>query len=647
MNALRLKTARMVLNSTGTRLTLLCLLMSGIPSGLLADDYTYTTNNGTITITKYNGAGGDVTIPSTINGFPVTTIGEGAFYENASLTAITIPNSITSIGGGAFYWCSSLTDLVIPNSVTSIGVQTFGLCTSLTSVIIPNSVTSIGVYCFAECTSLTNITIPDSLTSIGNAAFAHNPNLVTITVDPLNPAYTNIDGVLFDTAQSIVVQYPANNPGTSYTVPNSVTTIGDFAFQYCNFLTNVIVPAGVTNIGSRAFAYDNSLVAITVDELNLFYSSSEGVLFDKAKTSLIQCPQTKAGNYSIPNTVTSVWDGAFYGCSALTYVELPNSINSLGVKVFESCSNLTSITIPSGVSYLKTQCFEYCGLTNVTIPNGVTNIGGFAFNGCNLRTLTFPSSVTYIGSFAFYCTTLKTVYFQGNAPFIVGGIFSNQGTIYYLYGTTGWTSTFAGLWAFLWDPLSQLAYTINNGTITIAGYTGPGGAVGIPNTINGFPVTTVGNVAFYYFAHLTSITIAESVTNIGFEAFSGCSGLTNIYFNGNVPVVASNAFNGTTNATIYYMPGSTGWNSPFGGRPAVLWNPEIQTTDSNLGVGANGFGFNITGTANIPIVLEASTSLPSTGWTALQTCTLTNGSIYFSDPRWINYPKRFYRVHSP
>jgi hypothetical protein len=616
--------------------------------------FSFSTNNGTLTITAYSGSGGAVAIPSTTNGYPVTALGEGAFYENATLTSVSIPNSVTSIGGLAFYWCNGLTNIDIPNSVTNIGVQTFGLCSGLTSVTIPNSVTSIGTYCFAECTSLTNITIPYSLTSIGDAAFAYDPNLVTISVDPLNPVYTNIDGVLFDAAQSLLIAYPANKPGTSYTVPNNVTRIGNFAFQYCYFLTNIIIPAGVTNIGGSAFAYDQSLAAITVDESNSFYSSGEGVLFDKGKTSLIQCPQTKAGNYSIPNTVTSVSNGAFYGCSTLANVVLPSGINSLGLQVFESCSNLTSITIPSGVSNIGSYCFQYCtGLTNVTIPDGVTNIGAYAFNVCNLHTVTFPSSVNYIGSWAFYgCTTLKTVYFQGNAPAIGGSgpLFStgsNQAIIYYLYGTTGWSSTFANLRAYLWNPLSQLAYTVSSGTITITGYTGPGGAVTIPSRINGLPVTAVGSGTFYYLPSLLSITISASVTNIGPHAFSGCSGLRSVYFNGNAPVVGLNAFSGATNATIYYMQGSTGWHSPFGGLPAVLWNPEIQLTDGNLGVGVNGFGFNVMGTANIPIVFEASTSLPNTGWTALQTCTLTNGSIYFSDPQWTNYPSRFYRIRSP
>jgi len=106
-------------------------------------------------------------------------------------------------------------------------------------------------------------------------------------------------------------------------------------------------------------------------------------------------------------------------------------------------------------------------------------------------------------------------------------------------------------------------------------------------------------------------------------------------------------FDGDDNATDYYLPRTTGWGTTFGGRPTVLWNPSIQTTNASFGVRTNQFGFTITGTANIPIVVEASTDLASASWTSLQTCTLTNGLIYFSDPQWTNHPARFYRLRSP
>jgi hypothetical protein len=121
-----------------------------------------------------------------------------------------------------------------------------------------------------------------------------------------------------------------------------------------------------------------------------------------------------------------------------------------------------------------------------------------------------------------------------------------------------------------------------------------------------------------------------------------------IYFKGNAPRLGgTNVFSYANDVTVYYLPGTTGWGTTYGGRPTALWNPSIQTTNASFGVRTNQFGFTITGTTNIPIVVEASIDLATASWTPLQTCTLTNSSIYFTDPQWTNYPARFYRLRSP
>jgi len=219
---------------------------------------------------------------------------------------------------------------------------------------------------------------------------------------------------------------------------------------------------------------------------------------------------------------------------------------------------------------------------------------------------------------------------------------------------------------------AQFNYTTENGTITLTGYTGPGGAVAIPDTINGMPVTRIGDLAFYNYTRLTSVTIPNSVTNIGDYAFAGCtnltsvtipnsvtsiaglafwncSSLTEVYFQGNAPSVGYGAFLDADNATVYHLPGTTGWGTTFGDRPTALWvlsYPLILNNGPSFGVQA-GFSFVISWATNISVVVEASTSLANPAWVPVGTNILTDGASYFSDPQWTNHPARFYRLRSP
>jgi hypothetical protein len=201
------------------------------------------------------GGGGSYAIPT-----GVTSVGDSAFAGCASLTSVTIPNSVNNIGVDAFYGCSSLTSLTIPNSVTSIGDGTFYNCSSLTNVIIPNSVTNIGGVAFFTCKSLMSVTIPNSVTSIGVDAFAYCTSLTNFSVDAANSVYSSLGGVLFNKAQTTLIEFPGGRG--SYTIPNSVASIGHAAFSYCS-LTSVTIPNSVTNIGSGAFSGCTGLTNLT------------------------------------------------------------------------------------------------------------------------------------------------------------------------------------------------------------------------------------------------------------------------------------------------------------------------------------------------------------------------------------------------
>jgi hypothetical protein len=312
------------------------------------------------------------------------------------------------------------------------------------------------------------------------------------------------------------------------------------------------------------------------------------------------------GAVTIPDTVaglpvTTLGDYAFLNQPGLTSVTIPSSITNLGDAVFDFCSNLTSVTIPNGVTGIGTYMFSSCSsLTNVTIPASVTYVGSYAFQSCtSLTNITIPGTVTNIGAFAFaICTGLTNV-------------------------TIPSTVTDLGDSAF--------AYCTNLAGIAL---------------FNG--VTNIGIQAFYYCKSLVRITIPGSLTSIGGSAFTGCASLTQIFFAGNAPVGVQDIFYfrpGTDHvpANIYYLPGTTGWSAMIAGHPAVLWNPQMQFTS----IGLAGFGCNITGTADIPIVIEACTNPANAYWAPLQSLNLTNGTFDFSDPNWTNYPARFYRIRSP
>lgn len=423
----------------------------------------------------------------------VTIIGRAAFAGSVSLSEISIPNTVSTVDLMAFYYCdrlkkitfladsddnhilkkicnlafmccSSLTDITLSDGIAIIGENAFASCTSLENITIPESVTSIGRGTFSCCTSLVNITIPAGLIDIGAGGFELCRSLEKICVSKDNKYYSSdANGVLFNKNKTELIQYPIGDTKTSYTIPDSVTKIGDYAFNNsrlvdisipnsvtsignrafdnclnlksitipdsvtsigtgafwnCISLENITIPESVTSIGIYAFHCYRSLANITVDLNNKNYSSDEyGVLFNKDKTELIQYP---AGNtrtsYTVPDSVTSVGSSAFENCSNLVNITLPAGITNIGESAFrDSGISLNEANWENGIFYIGEYLISGTASENVEIREGTRLIASYAFCDHNLINVVIPDTVKYICEGAFYnCDKLCNISLGNN-----------------------------------------------------------------------------------------------------------------------------------------------------------------------------------------------------------------------------------------
>jgi hypothetical protein len=399
----------------GAAILALLLFSSNLPA-----QFVYATNGNTITLVSYTGSGGPVVISNFVD-----EIGNNAF-EGSSITSVAIPDSVTSIGNSSFISCANLASVVIGTNVTLIDDSAFYACFALADFTIPEKVGSLGTYAFVGC-ALTNIVIPASVTNIGTAPLAYCSFLINISVDPANTSFTSVDGVLFNAAQTRLIGYPAASEATAYAIPSNVATIDDFSMTD-SALTNAVIGPGVTNFGVGVFDACYGMTAINVSALNHNYSSVGGVLFNKNQTSLLEYPAGAGGSYAIPQSVAVI-----------------------GFDAFQLCQYLTNVIIPNSVKTIDPYAFNECGLVGgVAIPGTVTNLGADALA---------------------LCGSLTAAYFEGNAPPDVGSAFSGDHlTVYYLYGTAGWQSTFGGAPTALWNPQARNpSVTANQLTFEIVG----------------------------------------------------------------------------------------------------------------------------------------------------------------------------------
>ncbi len=488
-------------------------------------------------------------------------------YRDEYSGKVVIPASVT-YGGPTYY-------------VTSIENNAFSSCTGLTSIEISNSVTSIGNSAFSKCTGLTSIDIPNSVTSIGNYAFHGCTGL------------------------------------TSIEIPNNVTSIGYYAFQDCTGLTSIEIPNNVTSIGIFAFSGCTGLIRIKAKNGNRVYDSREdcnAIIETSTNTLIAGCKNT-----IIPNSVTSIGEGAFSGCKRLTRIEIPNNMTSIGDYAFTGCSGLTSIEIPNSVTSIgksafnivknvlysgsatgspwgalnvngkvsgefiysdaaHTQLTAYVGtICDIKIPNIVTSIGNYAFYGCDsLTSIEIPNSVTNIGRSAFEgCTGKLTIHCNiDNASSAFYGWFyeskfneveigdkvTNIGN-YSFYNCTNLTSieipiNVTSIGSFAFSGCTgKLIIHCNIGNASRSGY-GWFQQSNFKEVEIGNEVTYIGNYAFQRCTSLTSIEIPNSVTSIGNHAFNDCTSLTSIEIPNSVTSIGNYAFSYCIGLTGIKIPNS-------------------------------------------------------------------------------------------
>jgi hypothetical protein len=415
---------------------------------------------GVVTITHFKGPDSVVVIPETIAGKTVVAIGGTAFL-GANITAVTIPNTITNIGSHAFASCASLASVTLSTNLITIGQQAF-----------------------SECPSLPAIDIPATVTDIVGLPFYHSTALQTIEVAADNPTYSSRDGVLFDKPQTTLFTYPPAKPGR-YGIPNSVTNIANYGLSDAWALTDIAIFQNVTAIGWEAFK-NSGVTAVTMPDSvttlgnNAFAGCTNLVaaFIGNGITNLEYAMFAGCANLTnvvLPAGLKQIDSSAFASCSRLSNIILPEGLMLMGTFVFADCRALTTVTIPNSVVQASDYSFQNCtSLTNVTFGSGISYIAYAMFLGCSsLTNIAIPSGIHELGAGAFAsCPNLEGVYFEGQPPYLPDyRVFtgSDKVILYYLPGTD-WPPEYAERPTVLWNPhtvLNDSRFDLKNGQLTI------------------------------------------------------------------------------------------------------------------------------------------------------------------------------------
>lgn len=498
----------------------------------------YTSDGSSITITSCNtSVSGDVSIPDTIEGLPVTWLGEKAFIGCSQITKLTIPEGVIVIDVKCFFNCWNIQEFVLPSTLKAFGYQAFRTCRSMESITFPSQIKTIPDFLFLGCTSLKTVNIHSGITTIGRNAFDECTALEYLTIPG---SVKSIPSQCFVDCTALI----------SVTFGEGVESINNSAFTNCTSLSSIHIPASLTNIGTSLKSAAN-LEYITAEASSTTYQAVDNVLYNKDLTQLVAVPRGRSGSYTIPDSVTSIISGSISNCSLLTELTIGTGLLSMDGSELNGCSALTSVLVAAGHTTLASDGTSVTDNTLATLyfiapgysgayvlaPN-ITSLADYALNNRDLLTsFTANHNLDSIGIGALaYCDQLTTISLFGSVNSLSSECFRNNSSL----SLINFPNNITELPASALQSCTQLTQVSLPDSLITVGDNAFSGCTAL-QTVNLDKLTSIGNSAFKNCQTLTSVTFNTATITFGTNAFENCDGITSLTIP-NATIIPSNCF---------------------------------------------------------------------------------------------------------